>query len=232
MRVRCIRHVPFESAGVIESWAQNRDYPLVYTNLYENEPLPKLESFDLLVILGGPMNVYEEERYPWLSEEKEFLRRAIQADKKMLGICLGAQLLADVLGAKVFANAYREIGWQQVSLTPQAEESPLVRRVFPNEFITFQWHGDTFLPPSGAILWAENNACRHQAFQYGHNIIGLQFHLEYTVDIIEKMLYYFSDELTEGLFIQPAKVIRSGYHQIAPMHQLMIRFLDEWCPNR
>jgi GMP synthase-like glutamine amidotransferase len=232
MRIFCLRHVPFESAGVIEQWAVNRNHPFFYVNLYENAPFPRPEHFDLLVILGGPMNVYEEDRYPWLKDEKSFLVQAVESGKKMLGICLGAQLLADVLGGEVFSNPYREIGWHPVRLGPGSEESPLVRRVFPPQFLTFQWHGDTFVPPAGSVLWATNEACANQAFQYGRDIVGLQFHLEYTVEIIEKMLYFCSDDLTEGPFIQTVQRIRADYPHIGAMNQLMIHFLDEWTQNR
>lgn len=228
MRIRCLRHVPFEDAGAIEEWAVHRGFPLCYTCLDENEGLPQPDSFDLLVVLGGPMNVYEEKTYSWLAEEKTFLRCAIQTGKKMLGICLGAQLLADVLGGKVSANPFKEIGWHPVSLSRTAEQSPFLLRVFPKRFSAFQWHGDTFHIPPGGLHWAESSACRNQAFQYGRNVIGIQFHLEYTRKSIEKMLYYCSDEIVDSPFIQKPDIIRKGYESIPQMNAMLFRFLDEW----
>lgn len=232
MRIRCLRHVFFEGGGVLEEWARNRGFSFVHTKLDENEPLPVVESFDLLVILGGPMNVYEEKRYPWLREEKRLIGRGIEAGKKILGICLGAQLIADVLGAKVSANRDREIGWHPVRLCGQAEKSPLVKGIFPEEFAAFHWHGDRFEIPYGALHWAKSSGCEHQAFCYGPNVFGFQFHLESTPESIEKMLYYCPDDLTEGPYVQNAQAIRKGTGHLAAMHRHLFSFLNEWCKSR
>ncbi|HOK67454.1 MAG TPA: type 1 glutamine amidotransferase [Anaerohalosphaeraceae bacterium] len=228
MKIRCLRHVPFEDAGAIEDWAVHRGFPLCYTCLDENEGLPRTESFDFLVVLGGPMNIYEEEQYPWLAEEKQFLKECVRARKKILGICLGAQLLADVLGGKVSGNPFKEIGWHPVHLSRSAEQSPVLLRIFPKRFTAFQWHGDTFHIPPGGLRWAESSACQNQAFQYGQNIIGLQFHLEYTRKNIENMLYYCSDEIIDSPFIQKPSIIRKGYDYLPQMNAMLFRFLDEW----
>lgn len=231
MKVHCLTHVPFEDAASIEIWAEDRGFPLRYTRLYENEPLPPPESFDLLTVMGGLMNVYEHDRYPWLVEEKQFLQKVIDAGKKVLGICLGAQLLADVLGGKVTKNPYKEIGWHDVSLTDQADQSPVISSVLPQRLTVFQWHGDTFQIPSGAIHLAENQACSNQAFQYGAHVLALQFHLEYTRESIEKMLYFCDDELIDGPCIQKAQAIRAGYKHIPLAQKHFFSLLDSWVRN-
>ena len=228
MRIHCLTHVPFEDAAAIETWSCRRGCPLTYTRLYKHDTLPPLDSFDLLAVMGGLMNVYEQEQYPWLAEEKQFLRKAIDQKKKILGVCLGAQLLADVLGGKVTSNIYKEIGWHEVSLTDQADQSPVFSSVFPDRFTVFQWHGDTFQIPSGAIHLAENKACPNQAFQYGNHVLALQFHLEYTQDSIEKMLANCAHELTDGPCIQKPKTIRSGYDRIAVTQNFLFSLLDNW----
>ncbi len=231
MKIHCLTHVPFEDAAGIETWARRRRYALTYTHLYQDDPLPSLDAFDVLAVMGGPMNVYEHDRYPWLLREKQFLRSAVDAGKKMLGVCLGAQLLADVLGGKVTPNPYKEIGWHEVKLTEQADQSPVFTSVFPKQFPVFQWHGDTFQIPSGAIRLAESQACPNQAFQYGSNVLALQFHIEYTQESIEKMLIHCADELTDGPCIQKGNAIRSGYNLIDSMQKKLVRLLDNWLPS-
>ena len=176
MRIHYLQHVPFEDLANIESWARSRGHDLSRTMLFSDEKLPEMDHFDWLIIMGGPMNIYEDEKYPWLSREKEFIRQAIASDKIVLGICLGAQLIADVLGGSVRRNEYREIGWFAVSLTEEGSTSPIFS-VLPKSFVALHWHGDTFAIPPGAMRIAESQACANQAFIKG-KAIGLQFHLE------------------------------------------------------
>ncbi len=136
MRIHYLQHVPFEDLANIEAWAKKRGHDVSGTMLFQDEPLPALEEFDWLIIMGGPMNIYEHYRYPWIVREKEFIRRSIDADKIVLGICLGAQLMADVLGGKVHRNEHKEIGWFPVRLTADAMRSP-VFRVLPEGFVAF-----------------------------------------------------------------------------------------------
>ncbi len=147
MRIHSFEHVPFEDLAQIGVWAENQGYKLSRTRFYANEQLPALSELDWLVVMGGPMNIYEEDRYPWLAQEKAFIGEAISQGKLVLGICLGAQLIADVLGGPVSRNQYKEIGWLPVSLRAAASSSPLFHN-FPSEFIAFHWHGDTFAAPS------------------------------------------------------------------------------------
>jgi GMP synthase-like glutamine amidotransferase len=222
--------VSFEDAANIGKWAELRGHTLTYTHLYHHEPLLPLESFDMLAVMGGPMNVCEHDEYPWLAAEKEFIGKAIDAEKKVIGVCLGAQLLADVLGGAVTANAQKEIGWHTVKQTPQAAHSKAFSAL-PREMTVFQWHGDTFSIPPGAVHLASSEACGNQAFQYGDNILGLQFHMEYSEESIEKMLKYCAHELVDAPYIQTPEQIRAGYDNIprntAWLYTLLDTFVDD-----
>ena len=226
MRIHSLQHVPFEDMAMIESWAQDQGHDTSRTHLFEGEALPDLGEFDWLVIGGGPMNVYEDEMYPWLAAEKIFIRDAIDDGKIVLGICLGAQLIADVLGGKVRRNDHREIGWHSVSLTQAAQKSE-VFGVLPEEFVALHWHGDTFEIPPGAAWMAESDACENQAFLLG-KAIGLQFHLEASMASIDDLITNCSHELAGGGdYVQSAGEILAGVDAIPEMNRLMARFLDE-----
>jgi GMP synthase-like glutamine amidotransferase len=204
MKLHYIQHVPFEGPANIESWAREQNWQISGTHLYRREKLPPIEEFDWLVIMGGPMNVYEESEYPWLPDEKLFIREAVAKDKIVLGICLGAQLIADVLGGKVVRNKYKEIGWFPVTMLPQGLTS-IPFRSLPNEFTAFHWHGDTFsLPPDASMLVA-SEACPAQAFSFNSGrVLGLQFHLESSVESVRSLIDNCSDELVGGKYIQTA----------------------------
>jgi GMP synthase-like glutamine amidotransferase len=192
--------------------------------LFSDEPLPDLSSFDWLIIMGGPMNIYEHERYPWLIKEKEFIRRAIDNGKIVLGICLGAQLISDVLGGKVTRNKFREIGWFPVSLTDDGMNSRIFS-VLPERFVALHWHGDTFSIPQGASRTAESEACFNQAFVLGR-AVGLQFHLESSKDSIDHLLENCADELTEGPYVQKPNELEASSERYAQIQGLMERLLD------
>jgi len=226
MKIHYLQHVPFEDMAMIESWAKEKGHDISRTLLFEGEALPELEKFDWLVIMGGPMNIYEDEKYPWLAAEKSFIREAIEGKKVVLGICLGAQLIADVLGGKVRRNDHREIGWHPVSLTPEGSRSEIFG-VLPKKFVALQWHGDTFDIPPGAAWMAKSEACENQAFQLG-KAIGLQFHLEASMDSINDLIKNCSDELSGGGdYVQSDRQILAGVDVIPEMNGLMARFLDE-----
>ncbi len=231
MRIHCLTHVLFEDAANIGVWAQQRGHSLTYTHLYLDESLPPLESFDMLAVMGGPMNVYEHNRYPWLVSEKDFIRQAIDAEKKVVGVCLGAQLLAAALGGKVTANRQKEIGWYPIQLTPQAAQSKAFSTT-SLEMMVFHWHGDTFSPPPGAVHLASSTACENQAFQYSDHVLGLQFHLEYSAESIEKILVNCSDELIDAPCIQTEDEIRSGASNIPQNAIWLDTLLDAFFSDR
>jgi GMP synthase-like glutamine amidotransferase len=172
-------------------------------------PLPKPEDFTHIVILGGPMNVYEEGRYPFLRNEDLFIKEAIQRGRSLLGICLGAQLIAKALGAKVFKAPVREIGWYDVSLTKVGFQDPLFSNL-PKRFPVFQWHEDTFEIPIVGQLIATSDSVFHQAFRYGENAYGLQFHLEVTEEMIREWLESYEEEVDKNkILAQTGREIES-----------------------
>lgn len=224
MRLHYLQHVPFEDLARIEDWSEDRGHEISRTLLFDGQELPGIDEFDWLVIMGGPMNIYEEDKYPWLAREKRFIRDAIASNKIVLGICLGGQLIADVLGGKVRKNLYKEIGWHPVKLTPEGRKSGIFN-VLPNSFIAFHWHGDTFEIPPQALRAAESEACTNQAFVLG-KAIGLQFHLESSMESIDHLIKNCSDELVDGKYIQSQEEILSHVDRIPEMNRRMALFLD------
>jgi len=217
--IHYLQHVPFEGLGYIADWAADRDYGLSVTRLYDNPKFPGLDTFDVLVIMGGPMGVYEEDKYLWLKEEKQFVRQAIDAGKIVVGICLGSQIIASALGAEVYPDNEKEIGWLPVTFSDD-----FVQELFDNKTkspVVFQWHGDTFDLPMGARLLASSEACVNQAFLYKEKVLGLQFHIEVTEDSLAEMLDNGLDELRDGKYIQSENYIRTNTQYI-PLCNRMI----------
>lgn len=183
MKALVIMHHPDEGPGTIGDYLGQRGVEVIFARLYDGQALPDSpDSFDAVISMGGPMNVYEEQSHPWLAAEDAFLRRALDAGVPMLGVCLGSQLMAKALDAAVSQNPVPELGWAPVRLTEQAAGDRLMAGVDP-AFGAFHWHGDTFALPQGATLLAASDDCAHQAFNWG-NAWGLQFHVEVTPEIV------------------------------------------------
>lgn len=174
MRIHILEHDPLENAGLVADWATARGHRLTHTLLDRGGALPAPGEVDLLVIMGGPMNIYQHRDCPWLVAEKEFIAAAIAAGRPVLGICLGAQLLADALGGKIFQNAEKENGWFPIQMLDRT--GPFA--VFPETLTAMHWHGDTFTLPAGARHVAKSEGCAHQAFVFGDRVVALQFHIE------------------------------------------------------
>jgi GMP synthase (glutamine-hydrolysing) len=188
-----IKHVEIEGPGLIESCLKQEKIPYHIVNLETATLLPKIKDLSHIVILGGPMNVYEEDRYPFLRDEDLFIKEAIKRGKSILGICLGAQLIAKALGAKVFKASVKEIGWYDVSLTKVGSHDPSFSTL-PKIFPVFQWHEDTFEIPRAGKLIATSSSLPHQAFRYGEKVYGLQFHLEVTEEMIREWMETYEEE--------------------------------------
>ena len=201
MSVLIIKHIDIEGPGLVEYCLKQEKIPYQILNLSPRVHLPKLEEITHIVLLGGPMNVYEEDRYPFLRDEDLFIKEAIQRGKAILGICLGAQLIAKALGAKVSKALAKEIGWYDVSLTEIGSQDPLFSNL-PKTFSVFQWHEDTFEIPKGGKLIATASPLPHQAFRYGEKVYGLQFHLEVTEEMIGEWVEAYEEEF-KGL--QPSQ---------------------------
>lgn len=231
MRIHYLQHVPFEGPANLVHWAHKRGHSLTGTHLYNYEATPELDSFDCLIIMGGPMNIYEEAEYPWLSYEKQFIKAAIDQRKAVVGICLGAQLITAVLGGKVTRNPEGEIGWLPITFNAAAEKSALFAG-FPSTFPVFQWHGDTFsVLGEGSVCMASSPACAHQAFLYQDRVVGFQFHMESTQESVASLLRHCAAEITDGSYMQTPEQIEGGMHHLKDLNVLMDGFLDRLVDN-
>lgn len=213
MRVHFFQHVPFEGLGSIGPWLEVHRAAVTTTRFFEDPILPEVDGVDLLIVMGGPMSVNDEELHPWLITEKRFIAQAIRRGRAVLGVCLGAQLIAASLGARVYPNAVREIGWFPVYVLPAPGMVPADARYsfrFPEESLVFHWHGETFDLPTGAVHLARSRACPNQAFQYGRRVVGLQFHLEMTPQTVRELIANGRDELVPARCIQSADQILSA----------------------
>ena len=196
MRALVLQHVAIEGPGTLASYLEARGWTLESVALYEGARLPEdAQKYQAVIIMGGPMGVYDEAEYPFLRDEHRFLTRVLAQGVPLLGICLGSQLLAKALGARVYRNPHKEIGWYTVGLTPAGAADPLFAGL-TSPVPVFQWHGDAFDLPAGATSLASSPLCTHQAFRYGDRVYGLLFHLELTPDIIHSWIAAFHDELT------------------------------------
>ncbi len=225
MNIHWLQHVPFEGLGLIEKWAQEKGHELSCTRLYKDETLPHQEGFDMLIVMGGPMGVYDDNVYGWLASEKEFLRETVKEEKPVLGICLGAQLLALVLGAEVVANKEKEIGWFSVFRHDNIPGG--VAGIFPKKQHVFHWHGDTFELPEDSVRLCSSVACENQAFLYKNRILGLQFHLETTPESVELLAQHCGDELVDGKWIQTEAELQAvAEEQFENIHKILVNIMD------
>jgi GMP synthase-like glutamine amidotransferase len=222
MRIHYLQHKPYESLGCIKDWINKRGYTVSATRFYEKPVLPDISGFDFLIIMGGPMGVYDEDKYPWLKDEKLFIRDAIEKDKIVLGICLGSQLISSVLGADVKQNKYKEIGWFPL----QIKNNQKIFRGLPKEIMSAHWHGDTFDIPSGAIHVAESSACKNQAFILNEKVIALQFHLEFTADSLKELIRNCREELVKDKYIQTEEEILSNLHLLKNANNFLFKILN------
>jgi GMP synthase-like glutamine amidotransferase len=227
MIIHVVQHVAFETPGIISQWAAANSHTLTTTHAYHNEPFPDPTSFDWLIVMGGPMSTKDEDCYPWLAAEKTLIHHAIEQGNVVLGICLGAQLIAEVLGATVFPNDQREIGWFPITFTEKALRSPIFAFAPPTTTV-FHWHGDTFDVPPRAVPIASSKACRNQAFVYEHRVVGLQFHLEMHYSNVQAITENCAEELAEyagAPFVQTAETILQTTQYLAHNNAMMRQIL-------
>jgi len=225
MHIHYLQHAAFEDAANISAWARERGHRLTHTRLDLDQSLPDPESLDWLIVMGGPMNVDEDEIYPWLAREKLFIRRVIDRGVPVLGVCLGGQMVCKVLGGQVTKNRQKEIGWFPLTLTSAAAGSPIFAS-FPQLVPAFHWHGDTFSIPPGAIRLAASEGCDNQAFQYGRHVVALQFHWDYSLQSVEMMIRHCGDELIAAPGIQQPAEMLARAERFDEIRVLLYELLD------
>jgi GMP synthase-like glutamine amidotransferase len=227
MRIQLIEHDPEDfSRTNISLWAAEKGYRVNQTYVCNNEDLPPVDSFDWLMVMGGSQQAWDEGATPWLQEEKAFLSDTLAAGKIILGICFGAQLLAEALGGKLFPNPQKEIGWHEVSLTRQGQESFLFQNV-PSDFVTFHWHSDHFSLPRSCTRLAGSKATENQAFvDKDRPLVGLQFHPEYTRDMVRYYASEHSQDWVPDVYVSTKDEVLTRTEEIPDTYWLMETLLN------
>jgi len=219
MHAHYLQHVPFEGLGSIAPWLEAAGAAVTRTRLFAGDALPDVAALDLLVVMGGPMSVNDEDTFPWLVAERRFICTALEAGIPILGVCLGAQLIAAAAGARIYANGEKEIGWLPVTAVPTRD--PSVFR-FPPSLEVFHWHGETFDLPPGAVHLARSDGCAHQAFQLGPSAIGVQCHLETTPASARSLATHCRAELVPSRYVQSeAEILSAPAERYAAMNEVM-----------
>ncbi|MEO0509196.1 MAG: type 1 glutamine amidotransferase [Verrucomicrobiota bacterium] len=224
MHIVCFKHVPFEGPAAIADWAQSRGHSIECIEVYAEDPLPDANRYEMLIVMGGPMNIYQEGLYPWLAVEKQAIRKAIDGGKIVVGVCLGGQLIADVLGGSVTRGDTVEIGWLPIERSRDCpSELPL-----PDSLHVYHWHGDTFALPDNAVRIASTKGCANQGFLYNKRVLGLQCHLETTRESMNALIEACEEESSEGPFIQSAEMMRAEPDEtFEKMQAVLFEILDQ-----
>ena len=227
MRLHLFEHDPIDMSRTnITKWAEAKGYQITQTYICKNEKMPAIDDVDWLMVMGGSPHAWEEDVHPWLAPEKEFIVRALDNNKPILGICFGAQLLAEALGGSVFRNENEEIGWIEVTLTEEGRNSFLFQNV-PETFLTFHWHSDHFSLPAGCIRLAYSEPTANQAYVCKERpIAAMQFHPEYTRDMVKQFAREWGDEWQKGPFVAGKEAVLAQTEKIPDTYWLMTTMLD------
>jgi len=224
MQINALIHAPFEGLGAIHTWLKKKNYFLSETHTYRGDKLPPIADFDWLIIMGGPQNLKELGKYSYLQDEVKLISQALKQGKLVLGICLGAQLIAESLGAKTEASPEKEIGVFPLRLTEKGHADPILRH-FPGEFLSTHWHNDMPGIPAGAEVLATSNACPRQIIRFTPYAYGLQCHLEFTAEDMHAMVSHGHD-LQSGRYTQTKEELLN--HNYSTINQLLFLFLDHF----
>lgn len=209
MQIQLIQHAPFEHPGAIMNWACEKGHSINCTHPYKSEKLPNVSDLDFLIIMGGPQSTMEWDKYPYLRDEIALIQEAIHNKKVVLGICLGAQLITESLGAKTESSPNKEIGVFPLQLTSSGEEDPIFA-TFPKLFDVMHWHSDMPGLPAGGVLLAQSEGCPRQAIRYGDRVYALQFHMEMTSELLQGMVENCAGDLQAGAYIQDLRKLLSA----------------------
>jgi GMP synthase-like glutamine amidotransferase len=224
MRILCIQHEAFEGPGNIARWAEARGHTLQTHTAYDGGVLPQVADFDMLLLMGGSMSANDAGQLPWLRAEIVLIRAAMAAGRHILGICLGAQLIAAALDARVHRQAHAEIGWFTVETVNRAAAEHLG---LPPAFTAFHWHGETFDLPSGAVHLARSEACANQAFLYGDRVLAFQFHPEANADSVAALIAECGHEIGCGQFETPPEKLLNT-QRLAALDSILFTMLDRF----
>jgi len=227
-KIYVLQHHPVETLGRIADALENAALAWQYIRTFDGHQVPRdIKGAGGLIVMGGPMGVYQTGKYPFLSDEMALIRSAIESRRPVLGVCLGAQILAAALGAEVGRNpAGREIGWHPVKLAPAAREDRLMRGL-PPAITPFHWHGDVFGLPTGAVSLASSDKTPCQAFRYGDNAYALQFHIEVTGEAVAAMAQAFAGEL-EREKISADEMIAASEKYLSDLTRLAETVFSRW----
>ena len=226
VNISVLQHAAFEGPGEIAEWAAQHDHAVRFHHLYRGDALPAPDDFDLLVVMGGEMNIYQYRDWPWLKPESEFIKSTLNAGNRVIGICLGAQLIADALGARVVQNSEHELGWLPISWT---DEARAVFPALPAVSHVLHWHGDTFDLPAGATRLAVSKGCPEQGFLIRNKCLGLQFHMEVDPTLVKEYVAG-QGEWPAGIYVQKPEIISSEAELYCDENrQLLHGMLDQFC---
>ncbi|MBS0357867.1 MAG: homoserine O-succinyltransferase [Proteobacteria bacterium] len=223
MRLHSIIHAPFEKPGIITDWANEKGFQISETHTYRGEQLPAPSAFDFLIIMGGPQSPLECDRYPYIKDEINLTKSAINHKKFILGFCLGAQIIGEALGAATERSPNKEVGIFPITLTDAGTQDPIFKNFSP-VFDVIHWHNDMPGIPEGAELLAKSDGCPKQAFRYGDRVYALQFHMEITASLLKGMVEHCPGDLKPGKYIQSAHELSTA--NVSDINEKMIFVLD------
>lgn len=235
MKILVFQHVAFEYPGAIEDWAIEHNHELILCKSFAGDSVQKIDTYDVFIFLGGPMSVHDKNIYQWIEFEKSVITNAFNQNKKIIGICLGAQLIAETFGAEVIKQKSPEIGWHDVDFTwniGDSRETPGIvtklTEIFPNKMQAFHWHGETYNLPANSIKISESKACENQAFLIGSNVAAFQFHMEIKQEGVKALLENCSEDIDNSDYVQSNDEILNGVENISTMNNVFKRFLTEF----
>jgi len=224
MRIHCFQHVAFEGLGCIEDWITKKGHHLKYTSFFKNDPLPHIDDYDILIVMGGPMSFDDDAKYSWMTKEREHIKTLLKYEKTILGICLGAQLIADAIDGSARHGISGEIGWFPVKFYAERKNKGL--DFIPDDHTVLHWHGDTFKTPANAVRLASTREYPNQAFLYRNNVMGMQFHIEMDEKSVRAIVENIGNELAEAPLVQDEQQIMEGLKYVPENNKIMWRIMD------